>query len=540
MRKGAGLRAVAGAALIALGAAACGGGGGGAAKDQPVRMEIGEPQKGLVPGLTSETEGSEVLAALFTPLVTYDANKEPIPSEITQSIDTTDNKVWTIKLKPGFTFHNGEKLTAQSFADSWNWTANQDNAADNNYFFGRFDGYADLNPGEGKKPTATTMKGLKVVDDQTLEVTLADKFSQFKTMLGYTPFYPLPKAAFGPDGKVTKAFESNPIGNGYYKMVKPYRKGTDQSIDMVRYDAYAGPKPSIDKIQFKVYSSAETAFNDLRAGNLDLDDSLPPSAISVAKSQLGSQYVEEPQGAIGYVGFPLETTPEFKNVDVRKAISMAIDRKAIADKVFSGTRAPADDFISPSVAGYRQGACGEACTYNPTAAKALYDKAGGPKDVPLAYNSDGGHKEWIEAIANNLRSNLGVTVTVKPYEEFAAILDDLEQRKYKGAFRMGWIMDYPSAENFLTPIFGTGAIETGSNYGGYSNKEFDDLMAKGDAAATPEESIKLYQQSDDLLIRDLPYLPIYFYRLNAAHSQNVKTIKVNLLQQIDWTAIQRA
>jgi oligopeptide transport system substrate-binding protein len=540
MRKVVGLRAAAGAVMIALAVAACGGGGGEAANDLPVRMEIGEPQKGLVPTLTSESEGGEVLNALFTPLVEYDANKQPVPSALTESINTTDNKVWTIKLKPGFTFHNGEKLTAQSFIDGWNYGANQDNAQDANYFFARIDGYADLNPGEGKEVTAKTMKGLKAVDELTLEVTLADQFSQFSTMLGYTAFYPLPKAAFGPDGKVTKEFEASPVGNGLFKMTKPYRKGTDQTIDLVRFEEYAGPKPKIDKVQLKLYTSIETAFNDLRAGNLDLMDNMPPSAISVAKSQLGAQYLEQADAGIGYIGFPLETNPAFRNPDVRKAVSMAIDRKTIADKVFSGTRAPADDFINPAIAGYRQGAGGETFVYDPAKAKALYDEAGGPKTLELAYNTDGGHKEWMEAVGNNLRSALGITVNMKPYEQFAAILDDLEQRKFTGAFRMGWAIDYPSAENFLTPIFGTGAIETGSNYGGYSNKEFDELLVKGDTAKTAEESLKFYQQADDILIKDLPYIPVYFYRLNAAQSQNVKGLKVNLLNQIEWLSVEKA
>jgi oligopeptide transport system substrate-binding protein len=544
MRKVTGRRlgwAICAVALVLSAAVGCGSGGDDkAATDQPVRMELGEPQKALVPTLTTESEGSEVLNALFTPLVEYDANKKPIESVLAESITTTDNKKWTIKLKPGFTFHNGEKVTAQSFADAWNYGANQDYAQDANYFFGRIDGYADLNPGEGKKPKTTMMKGLKPVDDVTLEVTLADQFSQFKTMLGYTAFYPLPKAAFGPDGKVTKDFESKPIGNGYFQMAKPWRKGTDQAIDMVRYDNFAGTKPKVDKIQFKIYNSSETAFNDLRAENIDIHDSLPPSAISVAKTQLGNRYFEQPDATVGYIGFPLETSPEFKNVDVRKAISMAIDRKAIAEKVFSGTTAPADDYINPAIEGHRQGACSEACTFDPAKAKALYDKAGGAKTISLAYNSDGGHKEWIEAIANTLRSSLGIQVNVKPYEQFKGILDDLDARKYKGAFRMGWAIDYPSAENYLTPIFGTGAIKTGSNYGGYSNKEFDQLLVKGDTAKTPAESLKFYQQADDLLLRDLPYLPIYFYKLNYAISQHIKGVKINLLKNVEWTSVEKA
>src|SRR5689334_4053315 len=122
MRKVTGMRLGATCAVaLVLGVTGCGSGDDdGGATEQPVRMELGEPQKALVPTVTTESEGSEVLNALFTPLIEYDKDKKPVESAIAQSVSTTDNKLWTIKLKPGFTFHNGEKLTAQSFADAWN------------------------------------------------------------------------------------------------------------------------------------------------------------------------------------------------------------------------------------------------------------------------------------------------------------------------------------------------------------------------------------------------------------------------------------
>ncbi|MEV4178367.1 ABC transporter substrate-binding protein [Nonomuraea sp. NPDC049709] len=545
MRVTKGAQIVAGTALLALAVAACGGGatdnGGTAAGggETPVRMEIGEPQELLNPQNTTETEGSEVLAAVFSPLVRYDENKEPV-EEAAESITTTDSKVWTIKLKSGYTWHDGTAVTAADYARAWNYAALQDNAMGSSYFFGRIDGYADVHPGEGKTPTSKEMKGLKVVDDTTLEVTLAAPFSQFKTMLGYTAFYPMPKSAIGADGKVTQAFGEQPIGQGLFKLDKPYKKGTDPTIELSVYDKFPGKKPTgWTKLQFKVYTSSETAWNDLQAENLDIHDSLPATAISTAKSVLGDRYFDEPDASIGHIGVPLKYNKEFESVDVRKAISMAIDRKTITDTVFSGTRAPADDFINPAIPGYRQGAC-EACTYNPAEAKKLYEAANGPKTIELGYNADGGHKEWIEAVANNLRANLGIEVTPKPFEKFQGILDALDAKEYKGLFRMGWAIDYPSAENYLTPIFNTGAIETGSNYGGYSNKEFDDLMAKGDQAADAAEGLKFYQQADDILLKELPYIPIYFYRSNFGHSTKVKNVKLNLLNQINWADVEKA
>ncbi|MEV6866702.1 ABC transporter substrate-binding protein [Streptosporangium subroseum] len=542
MRFTKGARIAAGTAVLALGLAACGSATstGGASADQPVRMELGEPQKLFYPGDTVESEGAEVLAAVFAPLVTYDDEKQAV-NGVAESIETTDNRVWTIKIKPGYTWQDekGSPLVAQNYVDAWNYAANQDNAQAANGFFNRVEGWADLNPGEGNSVAAGgKMKGLKVVDENTFRVTLSTPFSQFKTMLGYTAFYPLPSSAFGGDGKITEAYAKQPIGQGLFRFDKPYNKGTDQAINLTRYDKFPGKKPKFDKLQFKLYTSPETAFNDLSAGNLDIHDSLPPSAISRAKAEFGERYIDQADAALAYIGFPLQYNKTYANVKVREAISLAIDRKTISETVFSGTRAPADDFINPLLDGYRQGACA-VCAYDPARAKTQYAEANGPKTLELGYNSDGPHKEWIEAVANSLRANLDVQVTVKPFEKFASILDELDQKTYGGMFRMGWAIDYPSAENYLTPVFSTVAIKTGSNYAGWSNKEFDDLLAKGDSAPTQAQGLKFYQQADDILIRELPYIPVYFYRINAAFSQNVKGVKINLLNQVDWAEVEK-
>ncbi|MEO3814676.1 ABC transporter substrate-binding protein [Sphaerisporangium sp. B11E5] len=548
MRVTKGAQIVVGTALLALAVAACGGGGGdtsgagssaGAGAAGAVRVEIAEPQHDLIPGNTTETSGAEVLNALFVGLVDYDADKKPY-NRVAESIESPDSKTWTIKLKSSYKWHNGEPVVAQNFVDSWNFTANGANAQEGNYFFGSIAGYDEMNPGEGKTPTATTLSGLKVVDDTTFTVELKNPFSGFPTMLGYTAFYPLPKAAFESEGKLKADFGSNPVGNGPFKMSKPWKRGSDQTISTVRNDDFSEGKAKIDAVDFKIYTDLNTAFNDLRAGNLDIMDQLPAEAIATAKQEFGDRYIEQPSSGIGYIGFPIKNGADYaKNKDVRKAISMAIDRKTITETVFSGTRVPADDFISPVVSGYRQGACGEACTYDPAKAKTLFEQAGGKSmgAIEIGYNADGGHKEWIEAVANNLRTNLGVEVTPKPVEKFATILDDLGAKKWTGSFRMAWIMDYPSPENYLRPIFGSGAS---SNYSGYSDKKFDDLLTQGDSAKTIEDGIKFYQQADDLLLEELPYIPVYFYQTNGAYSNHVKNVKIDPFERIDLFNVEKA
>ena len=542
MRVISGARILSGAVMFAL-LVSCGGGGAGSTPgstpDLTVRMRIGEPQNLLIPGNTKETEGDEVLAALFTPLVGYDEDKRPV-EKAAESITSSDNRVWRITLKPGFTWHNGEPVVAQNYVDAWNYVANQEHAQAGNHFFSRILGYAALNPGRGERPVTDRLRGLRVIDDRTFEVTLAEPFSQFKAMLGYTAFYPLPKAAFGPDGKITPEYGLRPIGQGLFKMDRPYRKGVDETIDLSVHEGHPGPKPKFRRLQFRVYQSLEQAYEDLLEGRIDIMDQLPVSVLGSARARLGERFIDLPDAGIGYIGTPLKYNKVYSDPRVRKAISMAIDRKSITEEVFYGSRVPADDFINPAIEGYRQGVCGEPCTYDPAKARQLYAEANGPKKIELGYNSDGGHREWVEAVGEDLRRNLSVEVTVRAFPKFGTILDQLDANRYGGLFRMGWVIDYPSAENYLTPVFSTAAIAHGQNFGGYSNKRFDELIKKGDAARTPEEGLKYYQMADDILIQDMPYIPVYFYRLNAAYSHRVKNVQINLRNHVDWLSVEPA
>ncbi|MEU5811077.1 MULTISPECIES: peptide ABC transporter substrate-binding protein [unclassified Streptomyces] len=529
---------VAGAVIVAMAATAC-----STSKDSNagksggnITVVLGEPQHGLIGQNTAESEGAEVLNALFVGLVDYDNKTNEPKLAVAESIETTDSKTWTIKLKDGYTFHNGEKVDAQSFVRAWNWGANQDNAAEGMPFFAKIEGSDELAPGKDKKPTATELKGLKVVDEKTFTVSLKAPFSQFKTMLGYNAFYPLPKA-FEAD---PKKFGEAPIGNGPFQMDGAWEH--NKQIKIKRYDKFpAEGRAKLEGVTFKIYDNLDTAYNDLRADTIQIVDKLPISAMATVSQEFGDRYIYKPESGVGYLGLPLETNPEaFGKVEIRKALSMAIDRDAITKTIFNGTRKPADDFISPIIPGYRKGALGEAGTYNPTKAKELYTQAGGipGNKLELGYNADGGHKEWIEAVANQLKANLGLEVTAKPYAKFGDMLDDLGAAKYKGAFRMAWSMDYPAAENYLRPIFSKVAIENGSNYGHYKNDEFESLMDQADKATDPAQGLKLYQQADDVIIKDLPYIPVFTYMSSSAYSKSVKNVQVDAQGRMDLANVE--
>jgi len=517
---------------------------GGTSEAEPgkliVSIGIGEPQS-LIPSSATESNGADVLNALFTDLVDYDDNAQPIPLAA-ESITTADNRVWTVKLRSGWTFHNGEPVTSDAYINAWNAGAWGPNAHNANYFFTKIAGYADLNPADGRSaPKAKKLSGLKRIDDLSFEVTLNEPYNNFKSMLGYTAFFPLPRAAFSDldNNVIDPQFQEAPIGQGPFKMKGVWQH--DQLIETERFENYAGPvKPKVDGIAFKIYQTQPTQYQDLLAGQLDVVTQIPLESLGGAAADLGERLKKSPTSTIQILAFPT-FDPRFSKPEIRRAISMAIDRDEIINTLFLGSQKSLRSFVSPIVPGYRANTCGEACQFNPQKAKALFEANGGAKAVgsrvEIAYNVDGGHKPWIDATCNQLRANLGIECVGNPQPKFSELLTKARKKEPLGMFRLGWIFDYPAIENYLGPLYSTGGS---SNYYGYSNPEFDALLAKGFSAPTAEEAIPYYQQAEDILVRDLPVLPLRYAENVYGHSTRVKNVELTLFNRVNLLKLEPA
>ncbi|MDG4821074.1 ABC transporter substrate-binding protein [Asanoa sp. WMMD1127] len=505
-----------------------------------VSIQIAEPQH-LTPANTNDASGIQVLSALFAPLVSYDKDFKPVPDAAASIESSDDHKVWTIKLKDGYTFHNGEKVTADNYVNAWNYAAYGPNGQNNGYFFSRIAGWSntqskDEDGPEGPKkapaPKAETMSGLKKVDDLTFQVSLAEPFTEFETMLGYSAFYPLPNAAFASPGVLKEDFESAPIGNGPFMMNGKWDH--DAKVEVAKYDAYPGTKPKVGGVEFRIYLQPSAAYADVLSDNLDVIPQIPTESIPTAPDDLGDRFQRSSASQFQFLAFPTYEA-EFSKPEVRKAISMAIDRDEIVRSVFKGSQQSARSFVSPVVAGYRENTCGEACEFDAAKAKQLYDANGGPKKLQLSYNSDGPHKDWIDATCNQLNANLGVECTTVPEAKIADLLTKVEERTPVGIFRLGWIMDYPSMESYLGPLYSTSGS---SNYYGYSNAQFDKLVEEGASAKSPDESIAKYQAAEDILAQELPVIPLRFAQNNYGYSTRVQNVVVDLFSRIDLDQIE--
>ncbi|MEV0023496.1 ABC transporter substrate-binding protein [Streptomyces atroolivaceus] len=517
------------AVAVVLTATACGGGddGGGSGADGIVSSSWGDPQNPLEPANTNEVQGGKVLDMLFRGLVRYDPKTGEAQNEIAEKIETTDSQNFTVTIKDNWTFSNGEKITAKSFVDAWNYGAALKNNQKNAYFFQYIDGYDKVHPESGKA-SADTLSGLKVVNGTTFTVKLSQKFSLWPDTLGYAAFVPLPQAFYTDHD----AWLSKPVGNGPYT-VDQYAKGS--SMNLRRWDGYPGAdKAQNGGIDLKVYTDNNTAYTDLTAGNLDLVDDVPASQLKNVEADLGDRYINTPAGIIQTLAFPFYekawNTPGA--IKVRQGLSMAINREQITNQIFQKTRTPASDWTSPVLGeegGFKEGLCGPACEYDKAEAKKLIQEGGGIPggQLKISYNADtGSHKEWVDAVCNSINNALGNNKACVggPVGTFADFRSQVSTQKLTGAWRAGWQMDYPLIQNFLQPLYYTNAP---SNDGKWSNQEFDDLVDKANAESDKAKAVTTFQDAEKVLAEQMPVIPLWYQNGSAGYSDRVENVSLN-------------
>lgn len=510
-------------AVFALGLAACSGGGdansnasGVAAGSSTgiISTNGAEPQNPLIPANTNETGGGKILDAIFAGLVYYDASGAT-HMEMAESIEPNeDSSVWTVKLKEGQKFSDGSEVKAHNFVDAWKKGASE--AMLSSYFYEPIAGSDDEGAGD--------LTGLEVVDDYTFTITLKAPAADFSQRLGYAAYFPLPDSTL----EDMETGGEQPVGNGPYMVAEGGWEHNAQ-IHLIPNPEYKGDNVAKNGgVDIIFYSSLDAAYQDLLSGNLDVLDALPDSAFATYEADLSGRSVNQPAAIFQSFAIPssLEHFSGEEGNLRRQAISYAIDRDTITDTIFSGTRTPTKDFTSPVVDGYNDSVPGsEVLTYNADKAKELWAKADAISPwsgtFSIAYNSDGGHQAWVDAVTNSVKNTLGIDAVGAPYPDFKSLRTEVTNRTITSAFRTGWQADYPGKYNFLAPLYGTGA---GSNDTDYSSAEFDGLLQQAASASSNDEANSILDKAQEVLFKDLPVIPLWYANVVGGWSENVDNV----------------
>ena len=474
-----------------------------------------------------EDQGMQVGYQLFDALTTYDFEKGELKGLAAESWEGNEAAdTFTFHLVSGAKFHDGTTVTSKSFKQGWERIVSPKTSTEHAsaiaYHLAMVDGYKELAAGD-----ATELKGVTCPDDDTLVVKLSQSYADFPYVCMHPALSPVPDVAL----EDFDTFFFAPVGNGAFKMDGKWEDG--QQINLVRFDDYSyGDKAKVDGIHFNIQKDVQTAYTEFQAGNLDVAQ-VPTTQLKDAISQYGESadgYTIE-TGKQVLTGTELSTyyiilnveDPVLKDVNLRKALSLAIDRQAICDTVFEGTREPAGGIVPPGIAG-QQDNTWEFSKYDVDQAKQILDQyypagADGKRNVSIAltYNLDGDHKTVMEMVMANWNA-LGIDTTSKTGEWASIITNDYPNANFQ-AGRLGWIADYPIMDNFMYPLFASGAD---NNYGKYSNKAVDDAILAARATLDDNERIAAYQEVDKTVAADMPVIPLFFYKHQMVGSARVK------------------
>ena len=522
--------ALAASALAALAGCSSGGGDTGSAtvasaEGAVLCCYLSEPAY-IDPNNAQETQGSLVVHALFDPLVTWDwSSNSAVPLAAAELPTVSDDGLtYTFTLREGMTFHNGDPVDAASFKRGWERLADPNLATPSEigYHLAPVAGYAEMAAGE-----ATEMSGLACPDELTFEVTLTAPMGDFLAVCCHPGLSPVPEVALEDQA----SFLEQPIGNGPFMMAEPWQH--NQYINLVRFDDYYGDAPKVGGVYFDIQADPDTAFTAFQAGDMDFAP-IPTGRIQDTIDEYGASddgYTATPgkqvltgSQANTYFITVNNSDPVLSDANVRRAISLAINRQNIVDTLYEGTREVATS-IFPTVIDDDPEDVWEYCTYDAARAAELLDEAGYPADadgnreltLKLSYDGGRGHEDIMSSIQADL-ARVGVTVEQEA-TEWAVHLSNLGDANFQLG-RSGWTADYPTMDNFLYPNFYSTANDNSSTY---NKPETDAALDAARQIVDEEERKAAYRKICHAIGEEMPVIPIMHAAHNYVTSEQVES-----------------
>jgi oligopeptide transport system substrate-binding protein len=485
------LTAAAVVALVAAGAVTTGASPASAAGGE-LRVFSLEPTTLLPSDATDETS-TLVIRQLYSGLVDYDPDGTPV-LDLAASIETTDQTLWVIEVKPGYTFHDGTVVDANSFTQAWQQAAAGPNAE-------LFSPIADLE-----------------ADDLTLTVQLTEPMANFLALLGHTAFSPLSEHCLAEP----EFCAESPIGNGPYVLDGEWEHGV--GITLVRNVDYPDPGQALpDTLRYRIFPDLDAGCDAAQLGLVDVMYPIPPQCRPFGIPVDG--YFEETSNTLAQLELP-SYVPQLQDPQIRRALSLAIDWDAIVDTVFDGHLTLADGLVSPHFDGFRPGVC-VVCVHDPDWARQQLEDAGGWPGGELALWAPAGfgHEVWLTEVGEQLEDVLGIEYRLEVGLSLPDYLARAEAGTFTGPFWFAWDPDYPAMDAYLAPQF----VSTGpANYSGYASPEVDEIIDAGRATPGPAEAIDLFQEAETIIVDDLPVIPMWFEHWEAVYSATVDQFVWNL------------
>ncbi|HEY0966319.1 MAG TPA: peptide ABC transporter substrate-binding protein [Opitutaceae bacterium] len=485
---------------------------------------LGEPSD-LDPQLVATQQDFQIILNLIEGLTAYDpVDAHPVPGVAERWETSPDGLTWTFHLRANAVWSNGDPVTAHDFVWSYQRMLSPGLGSEYSYLLHALARGADYHQGT---LTDFSQVGVKALDARTLVLTLDHPVPYLPGLLAHSAWYPVHRPTIEKFGRMDQrgtlwTRPGNFVGNGAF-VLKEWKP--NQVIVIAKSPTYWDR----DKVRLKeahIYpiESSTTEEASFRSGQLHVTAQIPQGKIAVYKQE-NPQFLQQETNLATYFYRFNVNKPPLNDVRVRRALSMAIDRKAIVERVAQGGQPPAFTLTPPNTGGYTAPA---ALSEDVEAAQKLLAEAGFPNGagfpkMEILYNTTEGHRMIAEAIQQMWRRNLNLDIGL--YNQEAKVWSDtMRQMDYQIA-RFAWVGDYLDASTFLDLMTST----SGNNQTGWSNPTYDRLVDEARRTLDQGKRFDLYREAELILMNESPIMPIYFYTRNNLRLPSVKGWYGNLL-----------
>jgi len=506
--------------LVGCGSGSSEGGGFSSRKNEAsattFRYALANNPTTLDPAKVQDVDTMDLLGNIYEPLVRYGEDNK-VEGVLAESWSVSpEGTAYTFKLRDA-KFHDGSSVTASDVKASLERALSKELASPTaQTYLGDIVGSQEVLAGSAKE-----LSGVKVIDPKTVEISIDKPRPYFLGKLSYACGSVVPAKQGTAEIREVKAS----IGSGPFALDS---FSPEQQVSLKAFADYYGEKPAITGIERRIIKDASTRLALFKSGETDMttlekQDWAAVKGDSKLKDEL--KFINRP--AVFYLLLSAKAQPAFKDVHLRRAIMMAIDRDRITQQILAGvptaTRWLPDGINSKPPAA-------TAFAFDPAKAKAelaLSEFKTGDKVPPIeitfrAENTDA--KAVIEAIGGDLRRNLGLTVQPRSLE-WGAILKARNRGELPCAF-LSWYGDYIDPQNFLSMLLTTDAS---ANFDKWSNREFDALCATADVEPDPERRAELYAKAETIVLTEVPRIPLYHQIDGVLVNPRVQGLRYNLL-----------
>ena len=479
-----------------------------AQEEQVLNLAIGSEPPTIDPALATDSTSGAIIKNVFEGLTAMNNEGEVLPAAAESWEVSEDGLTYTFTLRDGNVWSNGDPVTASDFEFAWKRVLNPETASQYASILYVLEGAEAYNSGEGEADAV----GVTAVDEKTLEVKLANPTSFFLELTAFYTYMPVHQATVEADANWALDAGDAYVSNGPFSLQE---WAHSSHYVLVKSDSYwDAENVALDTVNVQIIEAESTANAEFQAGGIDYLGS-PYSTVSLDAIDLYKANEElnvAPYAAIYW--YKLNTTDEVtSNVNIRKALALAIDRQGLVDNITKGGQLPALGLVPPTIAGFEddRGYFADADydaakEYLATGLEELGLADASELTINISINTSEAHSTIAQFIQEGWAQNLGINVNIDN-TEWQVYLERLNVLDFQVA-RLGWIADYNDASSFLD-MYRT--ADSGNNDTGWENEEFKSLIDQASAEQDPAVRTDLQLQAEAIMVDEMPVIPLYYY-----------------------------